>query len=193
MQLCLNADFQNWMMNECAKRGWDLAELEKVAGIRKGTIESWEKSYPHEKYLIKIASAFGKSYAWVEENVYSREYKSRWDIYIIICKETNRIYVGRTNAAGYRYEKHLSALRHNRHYVKLMQTDFNKYGEDSFEYVVLLRDVSGRREKEYMERFETYNPAKGYNYLDQTTGGKMSRKDRIHEIAMKYGVSESEL
>lgn len=193
MQSHLNTDFQNWMMSECEKRGWSLAELEKAAGIRKGTIKRWEKFYPGENLLIKIASAFGKSYAWVEENVYSPNYRSRWDIYIIVCKATNRIYVGRTNAVAHRYEEHLSALRHNRHYVKLMQTDFNKYGEDSFEYIVIMRDVSGRREKECMERLETYNPLKGYNYLDQTLGGKKKRKDRVREIAIKYGLSEEEL
>lgn len=111
-------------------------------------------------------------------------------IYFIRCAETGRVYVGRTKRPEHRWEQHLTELRGNRHNNTLMQNDFNSYGEENFKFAVLEKvDFSERsREKEFMKFFDSYNPNKGYNYLDNTAGDMRSREEKLPEIAKKYGV-----
>ncbi len=92
-------------------------------------------------------------------------------IYAIRCKENKKIYIGRTEqTTRERIIIHLRALRKNKHTNKIMQEDFNKYGENSFEFYELETGISfNNRDKEidYMDLYKTCNEKYGYNTKDQ--------------------------
>lgn len=115
-------------------------------------------------------------------------------IYFIRCSETGRVYVGRTRRPEHRWHQHLVELRGNRHDNGLMQNDYNRYGEESFKFAVLEKvSFSERsREKEFMRFFDSYNPNKGYNYLDITTGDIRRREEKLKDISQKYGIDVSQ-
>ena len=116
-------------------------------------------------------------------------------IYFIRCSETGRVYVGRTRRPEHRWHQHLIELRGNRHYIGLMQNDFNSFGEESFKFAVLekVKFSERSREKEFMKFFDSYNPNKGYNYLDVTIGDKRQREEKLKDISRKYGIDISKL
>ena len=66
--------------------------------------------------------------------------KKAWiGIYQIKCKGNNQIYIGSTRNIQERWRQHIAHLRSNKHHSIYLQRSFNKYGEDSFEFTVLLR------------------------------------------------------
>ncbi len=59
-------------------------------------------------------------------------------IYKIINKITNDFYIGSSKDVYIRKSQHFSKLRKNKHINKHLQASFNKYGEDNFEFEVIL-------------------------------------------------------
>lgn len=57
--------------------------------------------------------------------------------YKIICSGNNKNYYGSSNDFPRRKSQHLSYLRRNIHINKHLQNAYNKYGEDSFIFIVL--------------------------------------------------------
>tara|TARA_R100000388_G_C7185672_1_gene130948 strand:+ start:39 stop:659 length:621 start_codon:yes stop_codon:yes gene_type:complete len=55
-------------------------------------------------------------------------------IYEIINKQNNLIYVGQTVKGKYRWQSHLTYLRGGYHPNEDLQADFNKFGEEAFEW-----------------------------------------------------------
>ena len=51
--------------------------------------------------------------------------------------ENNKVYIGETIRGELRWKEHLRDLRGNRHPNKLLQEDFDKYGEQAFEWTIL--------------------------------------------------------
>lgn len=87
-------------------------------------------------------------------------------IYAIRHNPTKKVYVGITehNPAG-RLSHHIICLRMNKHSSKLMQEDFNQYGED-YSFFILEKIPSPMykyREKYWQLVFRTYDPNYGYN------------------------------
>lgn len=100
-------------------------------------------------------------------------------IYAIKHNITKRIYIGSTSqSVEMRYRHHISTLRHKKHSSKLMQKDFNEFGEDYSVYI--LGDINNIDEKdkeyEFMKEHDTFNPDKGYNQGDRK---KLERKSSI--------------
>lgn len=58
-------------------------------------------------------------------------------VYKIINIINNRIYIGSCKSFKQRYKEHLNSLRNNKHSNKFLQADFNKCGEDLFEFYIL--------------------------------------------------------
>ena len=58
-------------------------------------------------------------------------------IYQIENSINGRIYIGETTRGELRWREHLKDLRGNYHINKLLQEDFNKYGEEVFEWTIL--------------------------------------------------------
>lgn len=92
-------------------------------------------------------------------------------IYVIRCKRNQKKYVGVTCDPKVRAEKHLSDLRSGRHSNKMLQEDFNRYGEKSFSFSIVdattEKTKRTKKEKEWMLLYETNNPTYGYNNVDQ--------------------------
>lgn len=90
-------------------------------------------------------------------------------VYLLKNKVTKRIYVGRTCMPQTRFEKHMSDLRGKRHKNELMQSDFDKYGQESFEFQVVEQNENLTRkgiEGGWMLKLKTYDRRYGYNYKD---------------------------
>lgn len=90
-------------------------------------------------------------------------------IYAIKHNVTKRIYIGSTSRSlEDRYKDHILQLRKNKHSVKLMQDDFNKYGEDYSVYSLGTIESSEERDKEYQFqlKYNTGDPKFGYNQWD---------------------------
>lgn len=108
-------------------------------------------------------------------------------IYKLECSKTGRVYIGKTQNPKTRREQHFSSLKSGKHPVKLMQSDYNKYGEESFDFAVLeiverkpveidlnqTRYTDSLREKELMEQYKSYLPEQGYNYGDANFRNKV--------------------
>jgi len=58
-------------------------------------------------------------------------------VYRIRNLENNKAYIGETIRGELRWKEHLRDLRGNRHPNKLLQEDFDKYGEEAFEWSIM--------------------------------------------------------
>lgn len=90
-------------------------------------------------------------------------------IYALRNTITGRVYVGRTHNVDFRIQQHMSRLKSGTHQNKLMQMDYDLYGNCSFRYETLYSAENltrTRKEGEYMLRFKTYDKRYGYNYMD---------------------------
>ena len=58
-------------------------------------------------------------------------------VYRIRNLENNKAYIGETIWGELRWKEHLQRLRGNRHPNKLLQEDFDKYGEEAFEWSIM--------------------------------------------------------
>lgn len=91
-------------------------------------------------------------------------------IYAIKHTVTKRIYIGSTSKPiKQRYYAHLSKLRNNKHSAKLMQEDYNKYGEKYEIYKLGVINSFEERFKEYEEmiKHNTFDKRFGYNQGDE--------------------------
>lgn len=88
-------------------------------------------------------------------------------VYEIINLVNNMRYVGSSIDAKKRGYSHLYQLKNNTHYNKLLQDDYNKYGEENFEiktiYQVYDEKTARELEREYIlenKIFNEYNRGK---------------------------------
>lgn len=76
-------------------------------------------------------------------------------IYFIVCVENNKVYVGRSQEHDKRFRAHRNMLRKNEHRNMHLQEDWNKYGEESFEFRVIhtvhTLDESVNIEQDYID------------------------------------------
>ena len=61
----------------------------------------------------------------------------RSGVYAIRCLPTGRSYIGSAKDIGARWRTHRSHLRRGVHHAKFLQRSWDKYGEPSFEFVIL--------------------------------------------------------
>lgn len=98
------------------------------------------------------------------------EYKhcKRMFVYSIRCKANGKCYIGSTENIKSRLRHHAGALRSGKHYNKLLQADFNKFGEENFEARVLTTTDDCRphalaMEKNWIKKTQSFKPEHGYN------------------------------
>jgi group I intron endonuclease len=97
-------------------------------------------------------------------------------IYQIVNTKTKRSYIGATKNFVRRVSVHMSILKNGTHSSSLMQKDFDKYGEDSFIFGLLIectKEELVSKEKELLNR---YKPS--YNTYLTNRGGVLKRKDK---------------
>lgn len=97
-------------------------------------------------------------------------YDKKYTIYAIQCTSNKKLYIGATKQElKERIQVHLSKLRKGKHSNKLLQKDFEKYGEDKFYFYELETEVpyeNKDKEKFYMNKYKTYIEENGYNKID---------------------------
>ena len=98
-------------------------------------------------------------------------------IYAIRCARSGRLYIGCTSDVQNRIHQHILELRrHEKIRVSTCgkhktgvewQSDFDEYGEESFEFYVLEENIAHAdrysREMYWIGEYDTMNPDKGYN------------------------------
>lgn len=186
--------FYETIIEECEKRGWELSTISKLSGVREKTIKSWKKSIPSDLSATKISVAFGYSPYWLTICANEKYGSNDRNVYCVTCIVNGRKYIGSsTKEPKCRWEQHLSALKFGNHPVGLMQYDFDKYGEEAFNLTVLYRNVFRLRERECMYLNDTFNPNKGYNYLDANKDDHRHSIEKLKDISDKYSIELDQL
>lgn len=109
-------------------------------------------------------------------------------IYMILNKANAKCYIGQSEDVKRRVDAHERALRHNTHYNKHLQSAWNKYGADSFEFTMLEfcpEELLDEREVYYIETYNSFN--NGYN---MNIGGSSNRGYK-HTDESKQKMAES--
>ena len=89
-------------------------------------------------------------------------------IYIIVNTENHKIYVGSTNRLNTRKNQHWYSLRHNKHPNKHLQSAWNKYGEDCFEFRIIELCPENKligREDYWIKHYNSMDRKLGYNLV----------------------------
>ena len=125
-------------------------------------------------------------------------------IYAVQHNKTKRMYIGSTSNLPLRYKGHITALRKKKHPSKLMQEDFDKYGEDYSVY--MLEEFEKPKEKifaygttfcsryavleyKWMDKYDTVNS--GYNIQDHIAKKHIKNKGKF-EFPIKAGLPKIE-
>lgn len=114
-------------------------------------------------------------------------------IYSITNTSTGKRYIGSTNDVKRRWKHHKSGLRRGKHHCCHLQSSYNKWGADAFEYEVLLHcDVEVMH---YMEElsFNIFRSTGLYNTKPTACGGshrkgmKMPEEQKRHLSKINIG------
>lgn len=125
-------------------------------------------------------------------------------IYRITNITNGKSYIGKTGVSfGDRWDNHRALLRSNRHCNPYLQNEWNKCGEDNFEFAViecvndsnLLNELEIQYIKQYKEIGLSYNIHDGGNngvnlgrHLSDETKRKIGEKNRINMTGRKFSV-----
>lgn len=122
-----------------------------------------------------------------------KNYENWCGVYKIICKENSQIYIGSSVNIKERWQQHLALLRGNRHSSTYLQNSYNKYGEDSLQFEVLvkliefnekvLRDLEWYYIEKYQPAFNTITPLS----CDRTQNWKDKISKTTKELYTKKG------
>lgn len=107
-------------------------------------------------------------------------------IYKIENLVNGKIYIGKSVNIYKRWKKHKTLLNTRSHYNKHLQSAWDIYGEDNFEFSIVEQcerdnDILSMREKYYIEFYNSNNSDFGYNMTnggDGTFGLKLSDEQR---------------
>ena len=118
-------------------------------------------------------------------------------IYMIRNKVNGKMYVGQAiEIEGSRWKRHRSELRGNYHVNEHLQRAWNKYGEESFEFSILLECEEKQLntyEEYYIFELMTYDPRIGYNKNYGGDSGKHTEetKRKIRESCKGINCGEN--
>ena len=120
-------------------------------------------------------------------------------IYKIENTVTGDFYIGSSSIYKQRKAWHQSALRHNRHTNQYLQNVWNKYGEDSFQFIILEECEENQYNREFYW-IDELNPKYNLNRYAKGTSywkGKSRPKETIDKISKslkgnscRYGTSK---
>ena len=87
-------------------------------------------------------------------------------IYKIENTVNGKVYIGQTNDPERRKKDHFGRLKRNKHENPYLQSAWNKYGEDNFNFEVIDGGENyNQLEKYYIEKYKSNNSNYGYNVL----------------------------
>ena len=115
-------------------------------------------------------------------------YKKITGIYMIRCKINNKIYIGRSKNIKDRWKQHKKELRNNKHCNKNIQKDWNKYGQDNFEFNIIVEceeDKLNELERKYINEYKSC----GFGY--NMTFGKDENGAEIHTEETRKKIGEA--
>jgi group I intron endonuclease len=87
-------------------------------------------------------------------------------IYAIKNTKSGKMYIGSTNNMTRRYIRHRTELNTNRHPNEYLQRSWNKYGEESFDFIILTTCGEHqllKKEVEYIDKYHSLDATFGYN------------------------------
>lgn len=90
-------------------------------------------------------------------------------IYKIVNKINNKVYIGSATDIKKRWRDHKWYLIHQKHHNTHLQSSWNKYGEGSFDFILVLECNINKLlilEKEFIIKYNTFNNKFGYNVND---------------------------
>lgn len=102
-------------------------------------------------------------------------------IYAIICKNSNKCYIGKSINIYRRWTSHKEHLRKGAHCNIHLQRAWDKYGKEAFEFIVLElcgKDVLGQKEIEWTTNFDIeslFNQGNIGGYLSDSEETKIRR------------------
>lgn len=102
-------------------------------------------------------------------------------VYVIKCRPTTLIYVGSSINIRERWKQHVSSLNKGTHENIYLQSDWNKYGKECFEFSVLeLCDKKSmtKCEQHYIDLFKCFERNKGYNICSVAYTAPMTKESR---------------
>lgn len=120
-------------------------------------------------------------------------------LYTIICLSNRKQYIGQSNNAPNRLSKHLSELKHNRHFCKELQNDFNLYQKENFIFqrLALAEGVDTKNREtietkliESIPKKFLYNQFSSFSERTGTKNGFYGRK-HTSEAKKKIGLANS--
>lgn len=98
-----------------------------------------------------------------------------YGVYKILNRKNGKFYIGSSVDVEKRFSSHKKELIAGTHNNKHLQNAWNKYGEDSFEFLVIeeVSDINELRNREtyYLQSTKCTNPDIGYNMLDNANIG----------------------
>jgi group I intron endonuclease len=103
-------------------------------------------------------------------------------IYQIKNKIDGKIYIGSTNNIRRRWNNHRSKLNNNKHENSYLQSAWNKYGQDNFEFIAIEEvnnDNRIEREVFYLNERKSYERNIGYNF-DRNPTDKSGKNNPFH-------------
>ena len=111
-------------------------------------------------------------------------------IYAIKNIIDNKYYVGSSTNVKHRIQTHKRELLKGSHDVRPMQMDFNKHGQENFEFIILDKEIPEEMltayEKCYCYKFDSFVAYKGYNQNSPTTNHKLFKE--AYNNLLKKGV-----
>ena len=101
-------------------------------------------------------------------------------VYAIHNNKNNKWYIGSSNDVGRRLKTHKRELLNGSHNNLLLQHEYNKYGADSFSFIVLIKDIPEDMllayEKVFMYKYDSVVMYKGYNQMFSTVNHKLFKQ-----------------
>lgn len=145
----------------------------------------------------------------MQKNI-GKDYEDWCGIYKITCEGNSKIYIGSSVNIRERWQQHLALLRGNRHSSIYLQNSYNKYGEDSFKFEVLVRLIEFNEEvlrdlewyyiEKYQPAFNTVTPLlcdrtqEWKDKISQTTKKLYTEKGYINPrkgVGKKYDIYDT--
>jgi group I intron endonuclease len=107
-------------------------------------------------------------------------------IYRITLKKLGRNYVGQSVNIRQRWATHKKELNDNEHHNNKLQRDWNKYGENAFEFVIIKR--CSKHQLDFYEREFAIRLNDVYSEVFKRKSGKVvaTRKHKVDRI--KHGL-----
>lgn len=112
-------------------------------------------------------------------------------VYKITNLINDKIYVGSANNLRARWHRHRSELSKNKHHNKHLQSSWNKYGEDCFEFRVIeiVDNISilQNREQYWLDTLKSYDRQNGYNILKKayTSSGYKHSEEALEKMSIR--------